>query len=155
LSLAVGFTMIASYLLSSTFVPVMCVWILNPKEKGKRKKEKEEATEPEDQRPAKNETGQERQTLRPFSFFLFPFSFLFRFPWQHHYENLVRRVVQSRGPVMGITLGVCCLFLLLGWWLLGTEIFPRVDAGQFRMKIKAPAGSHIETTEKVTKNVLN
>jgi multidrug efflux pump subunit AcrB len=30
LSLAVGFAMIASYLLSSTFVPVMCVWLLRP-----------------------------------------------------------------------------------------------------------------------------
>jgi multidrug efflux pump subunit AcrB len=30
LSLAVGYAMIASYLLSSTFVPVMCVWLLKP-----------------------------------------------------------------------------------------------------------------------------
>ena len=30
LSLAVGFAMIASYVLSSTFVPVMCVWLLKP-----------------------------------------------------------------------------------------------------------------------------
>ncbi|MCU0703293.1 MAG: efflux RND transporter permease subunit [Fimbriiglobus sp.] len=30
LSLAVGFAMIASYLLSSTFVPVLCVWLLKP-----------------------------------------------------------------------------------------------------------------------------
>jgi len=30
LSLAVGYAMIASYLLSSTFVPVLCVWLLKP-----------------------------------------------------------------------------------------------------------------------------
>ena len=30
LSLAVGFAMIASYILSSTFVPVLCVWLLKP-----------------------------------------------------------------------------------------------------------------------------
>ncbi len=30
LSLAVGFAMIASYLLSSTFVPVLCVWLFKP-----------------------------------------------------------------------------------------------------------------------------
>jgi multidrug efflux pump subunit AcrB len=30
LSLAVGFAMVASYLLSSTFVPVLCVWLLKP-----------------------------------------------------------------------------------------------------------------------------
>ncbi|MBL8850741.1 MAG: efflux RND transporter permease subunit, partial [Planctomycetaceae bacterium] len=34
LSLAVGFSMIASYLLSSTFVPVLCVWLLKGKTGG-------------------------------------------------------------------------------------------------------------------------
>jgi multidrug efflux pump subunit AcrB len=36
LSLAVGFAMIASYLLSSTFLPVLCVWLLKNREVGKR-----------------------------------------------------------------------------------------------------------------------
>ena len=34
LSLAVGFSMIASYLLSSTFLPVLCVWLLKNRELG-------------------------------------------------------------------------------------------------------------------------
>ncbi|HJZ59189.1 MAG TPA: efflux RND transporter permease subunit, partial [Gemmataceae bacterium] len=34
LSLAVGFAMIASYLLSSTFLPVLCVWLLKNREVG-------------------------------------------------------------------------------------------------------------------------
>jgi len=34
LSLAVGFAMIASYILSSTFLPVLCVWLLKNKEFG-------------------------------------------------------------------------------------------------------------------------
>ena len=38
LSLAVGFSMIASYLLSSTFVPVMCVWLLKPVPHAKKPK---------------------------------------------------------------------------------------------------------------------
>ncbi|MBA4067630.1 MAG: acriflavin resistance protein [Isosphaera sp.] len=39
LSLAVGYAMVASYLLSSTFVPVLCVWMLRPvakREAGRR-----------------------------------------------------------------------------------------------------------------------
>src|SRR5262249_29989300 len=35
LALAVGFSMIASYMLSSTFLPVMCVWLLKNKEVGR------------------------------------------------------------------------------------------------------------------------
>ena len=34
LSLAVGFAMVASYVLSSTFVPVLCVWLLKSKHRG-------------------------------------------------------------------------------------------------------------------------
>ena len=34
LALAVGFSMIASYILSSTFVPVLCVWLLRNKHHG-------------------------------------------------------------------------------------------------------------------------
>src|SRR5262249_2780041 len=34
LALAVGFSMIASYLLSSTLVPVLCVWLLKPAGEG-------------------------------------------------------------------------------------------------------------------------
>ncbi|MCE9561819.1 MAG: efflux RND transporter permease subunit [Planctomycetes bacterium] len=39
LSLAVGFSMIASYILSSSFLPVMCVWLLRRKDEGARMKD--------------------------------------------------------------------------------------------------------------------
>ena len=32
---------------------------------------------------------------------------------------------------------------------LGLEIFPKVDAGRFQLRIKAPTGTRIEETEKV------
>jgi multidrug efflux pump subunit AcrB len=38
LSLAVGFSMLASYLLSSTFVPLLCVWMLGSMHSGDRRK---------------------------------------------------------------------------------------------------------------------
>ncbi len=44
LSLAVGFAMIASYLLSSTFVPVLCVWLLRRKDEGGRMKDEEKSS---------------------------------------------------------------------------------------------------------------
>jgi multidrug efflux pump subunit AcrB len=37
---------------------------------------------------------------------------------------------------------------------LGTEIFPRVDAGQFQFRLKAPTGTRIEQTEAVTQEAL-
>ena len=33
--------------------------------------------------------------------------------------------------------------------LLGREIFPVVDAGQFRLRLRAPDGTHIARTEAI------
>src|SRR5207248_598632 len=38
--------------------------------------------------------------------------------------------------------------------LLGTEIFPQVDAGQFQFRLKAPDGTRIEQTEEITREAL-
>ena len=38
---------------------------------------------------------------------------------------------------------------------LGMEIFPRVDAGRFQLRIKAPAGTRIEKTEQIAKAALD
>ena len=32
---------------------------------------------------------------------------------------------------------------------LGTEIFPSVDAGQFQLRLRAPAGTRVESTEQI------
>lgn len=37
---------------------------------------------------------------------------------------------------------------------LGTEIFPRVDSGQFQFRLRAPVGTRIEQTEDIVKEVL-
>ncbi|MFQ5876323.1 MAG: efflux RND transporter permease subunit [Acidobacteriota bacterium] len=62
------------------------------------------------------------------------------------YARLVRRVLRLRRPLLA---GVGALFLLsvalLG--LTGSELFPQVDAGQFRIYIRLPSGTRIERTE--------
>lgn len=37
---------------------------------------------------------------------------------------------------------------------IGTEIFPKVDAGQFQVRLRLPTGTRIERTETATKDVL-
>src|SRR5262249_31398838 len=38
---------------------------------------------------------------------------------------------------------------------VGTEIFPAVDSGQFQLRLRAPDGTPLEDTERLTKDVLN
>jgi multidrug efflux pump subunit AcrB len=61
------------------------------------------------------------------------------------YETLVRQA--TRFPIMtvGVLMGAFVLSLAL-FPLLGLSFFPRSDAGQFSINLKAPTGSRIELT---------
>jgi multidrug efflux pump subunit AcrB len=125
LSLAVGFSMIASYLLSSTFVPVMSVWLLR----------KTGTTDNTDN------TNNTNEGKRPSSFVLFVLS-------------VVPSLVRWRWVVVPCYVVAAAGVLLGSWLLLGTEIFPQVDAGMFQFRLRAPDGTRIEQTEKITQEAL-
>ena len=119
LALAVGFAMAASYLLSSTLVPVLSTWIL-----------REHAPEAED---------------AP--------SLL------HRIRDRLSRVLSRLSGMRGFTVAVYVLasivmIALLGPYL-GREIFPRVSAGQLLLRFRAPVGTRVETTERLSLDVLS
>jgi multidrug efflux pump subunit AcrB len=123
LSLAVGFSMITSYILSSTFVPVMSSWLL------------------------RHYHPDAHQSSRWFSMARL----------QDGYAWVSRGVVRVRWVLVVLYLVVPAG--LVGWWWvghpgLGTEIFPKVDSGQFQLRVRAPDGSALEDTEALAKDVL-
>ncbi|MBI1900216.1 MAG: efflux RND transporter permease subunit [Planctomycetia bacterium] len=120
LALAVGFSMFASYVLSSTFVPVMCVWLL---------------------RHRHGDAKDERVTV---------FERLRR-----GYERVLAKFVRGRLAVVSIYLAVCGTILALGAWQLGREIFPSVEARQFRLRLRAADGTHIARTERIALDALD
>jgi multidrug efflux pump subunit AcrB len=116
LSLAVGFAMVASYLLSSTFVPVLATWLL------------------------RHSARTTQNGARPRSAFD---------RMKDGYGRVVTGVVRWRWLVVPLYLaGTAAVVVELGM-TLGLEIFPKVDAGRFQLRIKAPTGTRIEETEKV------
>lgn len=118
LSLAVGFSMIASYILSSTFVPVMAVWLLKPH----------------------RQNSAEKKTL---------FDRL-----RQGYEKLLTGFVSLRWLVIAAYLTVCIATIAIVAPQLGRGVFPVVDAGQFRLRMRAPDGTHIERSEEYAKRAL-
>jgi RND family efflux transporter MFP subunit len=119
LTLAVGFAMIASYILSSTFVPVLSVWLL-------RHHEGHAAEAP---------------------------GFFTRL--RDRYGRAVGFVTRGRWLLAPVYLAGAAALILLAWLLLGTEIFPNVDAGQFQFRLRAPTGTRIERTEELAKQALD
>lgn len=117
LAMAVGFSMIASYLLSSTLVPVLAIWLLR----------------------SHPESGHKTSAFERF---------------RNGYRGFTSRLVAARWLIVPIYLIIAGAIIYLVGRTLGREIFPVVDAGQIQLRVRAPAGTRIEATEKLAQKAL-
>jgi multidrug efflux pump subunit AcrB len=130
LAIAVGFAMIASYLLSSSFVPVMSVWLLKTKHKG-----------------TEHTGGRDAEKNSAFSSLWSSLGVLC--------ASVVRFLVSARWLVVPAYAVAAVALIIVAGLPLGTEIFPQVDAGQFQMRLRAPTGTRIERAEELTIQALD
>ncbi len=133
LALAVGFAMIASYMLSSTVVPVLAVWLL--KHHGHLAEGPPQGQQP-DQAPGQSVAD---SSSRPGGFERF----------QNKFGQVVGWVVAWRWVVTPTYLATCLLVLVGLGLQLGTELFPQVDAGEFVLRFRAPPGTNFELTRQM------
>ncbi len=68
------------------------------------------------------------------------------------YDRWVQKTLDYPRAVLGGFIGIFILSLLL-YPLLGFSFFPRTDAGQFMVNLKAPTGTRLELTEDYVKRV--
>jgi multidrug efflux pump subunit AcrB len=120
LSLAVGFSMVTSYVLSSTLVPVLSVWVLRGHEQAV--------------------TGAAETRFARF---------------QKRYGATAERLVRWRWLLVGVYLVVAVAVIVFVGGRTGAEIFPRVEAGQLQVRLRAPAGTRIEGTEALALQTLD
>jgi len=118
LSLAVGFSMAASYLLASTMVPILAVW-----------------------------THRQRFSSSAAATGVFV-------RLKSAYAGRLKRLLSWRWLiVVGYLAGTAAIIAVV-FPRLGTDIFPRTDAGQLQLRIRAPAGTQLERTEAYTQKIL-
>jgi multidrug efflux pump subunit AcrB len=134
LSLAVGFSMVASYLLSSSLVPILSVWLLRA-----------HRSTAHPLTPALSPSDRGREQLPPKGFARF----------QSRFGGFVQGTVRLRWIVLGIYLIASCLVIAVAGKQLGLEIFPKVEAGQLQLRLRAPTGTRIERTEALALQVLD
>ena len=116
LALAVGFAMIASFVLSQTLVPVLANWLLrSSRDHGNV------AVAPSVEQRLRGRYAAGREWM-----------------------------AERRGLALGTYAVVATLLIAGGARYIGTEIFPRVDRGQFQLRLRAPTGTRLEVTEQKT-----
>ncbi|MGV3587215.1 MAG: efflux RND transporter permease subunit [Adhaeribacter sp.] len=115
LSLAIGFSMITSYFLAQTFVPIMANWLM---------KEHQPAGAPAEQK-------------KPGRFEKFQLRFL---TW-------IDKMLPARKAVVSIYVLVALAITGLMLVGIGRDVLPKVNSGQFQVRLRAPDGTRIERTE--------
>jgi len=68
------------------------------------------------------------------------------------YSGALDRVLQMRRLVLGATAALFILSMFI-FKLIGTELFPQTDAGQFAVKVRATTGLRVEKTEELVTQV--
>ena len=129
LALAVVLALFASYFVAMTVVPLFCARYMKAPHEGHPGV------------PAQGLAGRFNQAFgRRFEQMLV---------W---YERRVRSGLRAPGRVV---VGITALFALslIIYPFLGVAFFPRTDAGQFVMNVKAPSGSRLEVTAKEVNRV--
>lgn len=132
---AVVFAMIASYVLSRTLVPTLVMWFYrNIEYRG-------HAADPKTV----------SAWLRPFVVLQGRFERGFA-KFREGYRRVLGTVLAHRGLFVILFLAFCA-----GTWLLvphlGQDFFPSVDAGYFRLHLRAPGGMRIEETTRLVDRV--
>jgi multidrug efflux pump subunit AcrB len=129
---AVVFAMIASYFFSRTLIPTLVMYLLGKEVATRRKQE-----------PA----GKRGIFARLHARFEHGFEAL-----RNGYVNLLRLCLDHGVMFAGAFL-VFCLASLFLYTRVGQDFFPSVDAGQFRLHLRAKTGTRIEETARLVDEV--
>jgi len=129
---AVVFAMLASYVLSRTIVPTMAKYLL------------------------RNDTSHEKSDASRNVFVRLQRRFEAAFErMREGYRNLLERCLHHRRAFLLVFFAACIgsLAILVPW--LGQDFFPSVDAGSFKLHLRAPTGMRIEDTAFLCDQVEN
>jgi HAE1 family hydrophobic/amphiphilic exporter-1 len=138
LALAFCLSLLASFVVAMTVIPLFCSRFLKAKPHGEVHDNKEYK-----ELDGLNPSRMERFNAR--------FNRMFN-KVLDYYEYWVRRALQRPGRTVVILSGVFIASLAI-YPLLGLAFFPKTDAGQFTVNLKVPTGTRIEVTDQYVAKV--
>jgi len=146
LSLAIAFSMITSYMLAQTFVPIMANWLMKNEHENKNFAMDDEAD------PLVLKELSVKKTL------------------EHHGNGKVTRFEKFREWYMGIMDRILLPnkklvvifyvvtsigFAAILFTIIGRDVLPKINSGTFQMRLRGPDGTRLERTEATTIQTLH
>ncbi len=151
LSMSIGLTMIVSYILAQTLVPILSNWLIKEEQyqhyvhgelhahAGEAMDSQEEGQvnqhlKNEQEEPEKNDLF-ERVKMR--------------------FMAIITRWMPNKKWIVPVYLVVVVILAGVGFVIIGKDMMPKLNNGQFLIRIKAPDGTRLERTEDKFKQVLS
>src|SRR6202012_2992522 len=151
LSMSIGLTMIVSYVLAQTLVPILCNWMIkaeryHPYHHNKPHAHAGEALNRSEETQVSTHRQQEEKHPGENDFF----------------ERVKSRFIQILEGLMPRKKLIILVYLVsvivlagVGFVLIGKDMMPKLNNGQFQIRLKEPQGTRLERTEDKFKQVLN
>jgi multidrug efflux pump subunit AcrB len=150
LSLSIGLTMIVSYILAQTVVPILSNWLIKAEQyqhyehghihshagEGLNKQERAQIqmhADQEDKEPEKNDFF-EKIKIR--------------------FTNILQHWMPQKKFIVPVYLVTVIILAGLCFVYIGKDMMPKINNGQFQIRLKEPDGTRLERTEDAFKQVL-
>lgn len=147
LALAIGFSMIVSYFLAQTFVPVMANWIMKVKHNP--------ATDTSNfSTKTSNPALQKEQLSHKIDLDSNGKISLFE-RIRDRFMRFINRTIPFRKPIVVAYLVICSALAAFLLSQIGKDVLPKVNGSQFQVRLRGAEGTRIEITEKKTLKTID
>lgn len=161
LALAIGFSMVVSFFLSQTFVPIMANWLMvaHPKKGTSHHpgitQDEADFTATGITLESEKDTLNQKKILVEREDFNNDGKITYFDRFRNRFMRFLDRILPYRKPVvlgyLVVIIGVAVLLLTN----IGRDVLPKVNASQFQLRLRAPDGTRLERTEEKANTVLS
>ena len=149
LSLAIGFSMITSYLMAQTFVPVLANWVM----KGHRKHGGQVYASDDEEFRASGLTAADEASAAEEKHKLLEHG-TGKDGKETRFDRFRKRFIRFLDRIFPYRLPIALVYVVLGlagaYWMInaiGRDVLPKSNQGQFQVRMRAPAGTRFERSE--------
>ena len=150
LSMSIGLTMIVSFVLAQTLVPILCNWMIKAERyqnyhHGQIHAHAGEAMDTAEEGQVNRHRQEEIDHPEENDFFE---------RVKSRFINILEKIMPRKKLIIPIYLVVVIGLAGIGFVIIGKDMMPKLNNGQFQMRIKEPEGTRLERTEDKFKQVL-
>jgi multidrug efflux pump subunit AcrB len=157
LAMAIAFSMITSYFLAQTFVPIMANWLMKSHHH-QSAKDGHILTDEEEYAALGITAAEEQDTWDQKKKLLEKQSGdgkVTRFDkFRNRFLRFLDRIFPYQKPVVILYTLLTCGLLVVLFMQIGRDVLPKVNSGQFQVRLRAPDGTRLERTEEKTIEAL-